>query len=167
MLETGSETVYLKAFPEKLKPKTSRQTFPKAPQKKHLVRDYIGSNKTKTPRATLDSFQIHSRVSPESQKKFQHSSSQVCEQRKIQIRTRRVKQKVSMMFFRTSRRFCFPACVSWLRFLLVSWFPSLCCAESEDSIDEEINSLQQRLYYLLSASVLFSHRDPMYCTLSF
>ena len=26
------------------------------------------------------------------------------------------------------------------RFLLVSWFPSLCCAESEDSIEDEFNS---------------------------
>ena len=56
------------------------------------------------------------------------------------------------------------------RFLLVSWFPSLCCAESEDSIDHEFNSensLQLRLYDLFQSSVFISHRDPMYCTLSF
>ena len=44
------------------------------------------------------------------------------------------------------------------RFLLVSWFPSLCCAESEDSIDDEFNSensLQLRLYYFFQPSVLF------------
>ena len=52
---------------------------------------------------------------------------------------------------------------------LVSWFPSLCCAESEDSIDGEFNSensLQLRLCFLFQPSVLFSQRDPMYCTLS-
>ena len=44
------------------------------------------------------------------------------------------------------------------RFLLVSWFPSLCCAESEDSIDDEFNSensLQLRLYYLFSLPCYF------------
>ena len=44
--------------------------------------------------------------------------------------------------------------------VVFSWFPSLCCAESEDSIDEEfssMNSLQQSLYYLLFAfRVIFS-----------
>ena len=48
------------------------------------------------------------------------------------------------------------------RFLLVSWFPSLCCAEPEDSIDEKFNSvssLRQRLYNLFSAfRVIFLSR---------
>ena len=51
---------------------------------------------------------------------------------------------------------------------LVSWFPSLCCAESEDSVEFNLeNSLQLRLCFLFHHSVLFSHRDPMYCTMSF
>ena len=45
----------------------------------------------------------------------------------------------------------------------------MCCSESEDSIDIELNSensLQLRLCFLFSSSRV-SHRDPMYCTLSF
>ena len=53
---------------------------------------------------------------------------------------------------------------------LVPWFPSLCCTESEDSIDGEVI-----LGFITATPVLpfsafrriFSHRDPMYCTLSF
>ena len=62
-----------------------------------------------------------------------------------------------------------PVCLSWLLRLLVPRFPSLCCTESEDSIDGEFDaekSLQLRLCFLFQPSVIFSHRDPMYCTLS-
>ena len=61
----------------------------------------------------------------------------------------------------------FVACLRFLapRFLLVSWFPSWCCAESEDSTDDEfnsVNSLQRRLYDLFSAfRVIFSSRPDV------
>ena len=48
---------------------------------------------------------------------------------------------------------------------LVSWFPSLCCAESEDYIDGEFNSdnsLQLRLCFLFSAfRFIFSSRPDV------
>ena len=47
--------------------------------------------------------------------------------------------------------------------------PSLCCSESEDSIDGELNSensVQLRLCFLFSATRT-SHRESTYCTLSF
>ena len=53
------------------------------------------------------------------------------------------------------------------------WFPGLlrCVAQNpRDSIDDEFhseNSLQLRLCFFFQPSVLFSHRDPMYSTLSF
>ena len=56
-----------------------------------------------------------------------------------------------------------------LDILLVPRLPSLCCPESEDSIDVELNSensAQLRLCFLFSATRI-SHRDWMYCTLSF
>ena len=62
-----------------------------------------------------------------------------------------------------------PGCVFWLLRFPDSWRPSLCCAESEDSSDIELNSensVQPRLCFLLSAART-SHRDSKYCTLSF
>ena len=51
------------------------------------------------------------------------------------------------------------------------WFPSLCCAESKDSIYEKFNSVNSfaatPVLPFFLPSVLFSDRDPMYCTLSF
>ena len=46
---------------------------------------------------------------------------------------------------------------------LVSWFPLLCCAESEDSIDGEFNSensLQLRLCFLFQPSLVFFSSRP-------
>ena len=68
MLETGSETVYRKAFPEKTKTENVSPDFPEGQKnkkkKKHLVRDYIGSKKTKTLQSHFglipDSLQSHS-----------------------------------------------------------------------------------------------------------
>ena len=59
----------------------------------------------------------------------------------------------------------FVAClrVLALRFLLVSWFPSLCCTESEDSSDLNSESLyqQQPVFHFPCAPP----SDPTYCTL--
>ena len=46
--------------------------------------------------------------------------------------------------------------------------PSLCCSESEDSIDFQLNSetsFQVRRFFFSATRI--SHRDPMYCSLSF
>ena len=62
-----------------------------------------------------------------------------------------------------------PGCLFWLTRFTDSWLPSLCCAESEDSSDIELNSensVQLRLCFLLSAART-SYRDSKYCTLSF
>ena len=59
----------------------------------------------------------------------------------------------------------FVACLHVLapRFLLVSWFPSLFCTESEDSSDLNSENLYQEGTACVSCA---SPSDPTYCTLS-
>ena len=54
-----------------------------------------------------------------------------------------------------------PGCLFWLFRFLDSWLPSLCCSESEDSIDIELNSensVQLRLCFFFFSYSHFSSR---------